>query len=75
MKEIEWSKIYGEGKVVCSCDRCTQEVEFEFENNTPDYKSVQNEIRKLGWLSCKVQGKWRDFCCEKCRNEFIKDTV
>ena len=35
-----------------------------------------DELReKLGWITTKVDGEWYDFCCERCRNEFIKRTT
>ncbi len=73
MKEIEWSKYYGAGEVVCTCDNCHTEKRFEFEDNNPDYKSIQMELNKLGWMPTKLGGRWHDFCCEKCRNTYIKE--
>ena len=37
-----------------------------------DSKAHRAELRKRGWNVTKVGGEWRDFCCEKCRNEYIK---
>lgn len=71
-KEIEWGALYGVGTVVCTCDNCSAEEEFEFEHNNPDFKAVQEELKKSGWMPCKIEGKWYDFCSEKCRNNFIK---
>jgi len=72
-KEIEWSKFYGEGTVVCYCDTCQKEEQYDFDNNRPPYNEIQNELRKKGWLSCKVHGNWHDFCSEECRNKYIKE--
>lgn len=73
MKKIEWSEYYGVGKIVCSCDACSSTEEFEFEDNKPDFAGAQKELRKMGWTSLKNNGKWYDFCSEKCRNKFIKE--
>ena len=45
-KEIEWGALYGVGTVVCTCDNCSAEEEFEFEHNNPDFKAVQEELKK-----------------------------
>lgn len=72
-KEIEWSKIYGEGTIVCTCDNdCGTAETFDFTDNFPNYKGAQEELKNKGWLSCKINGHWYDFCCEKCRNGYFK---
>lgn len=71
-KEIDWSEIHGEGDVVCTCDNCGHQERFPFEDSTPDYKGVQGKLFSMGWTSCKVHSSWRDFCCEYCRNQYIK---
>lgn len=73
-KEIEWSELYGVGTIVCTCDNCSAEEKFDFEDNNPNFKAAQNLLRSIGWVSCKVNGEWRDFCCERCRNSYIKRT-
>lgn len=73
MKEIEWSELYGVGEIVCTCDTCSSEERFDFDNNYPDFRKVQDELKEIGWMPCKVNGKWHDFCCEKCRNAYIKE--
>ncbi len=72
MKEIQWSELYRVSEIVCSCDNCTNEERFDFDDNNPDYKGVQKKLYSIGWKSCKINGKWHDFCCEKCRNDYIK---
>lgn len=74
MKFVDWSDdAYGEGEIVATCDSCNKEDRSEtFYDNEPDYKAYQNTLVKKGWLSTRVNHKWRDFCCEKCRNDFIK---
>lgn len=71
-KEIEWSELYGVGTIVCTCDNCSAQEEFEFDDNNPDFRAAQNALRRFGWMSCKVHGEWYDFCSEKCRNNYIK---
>ena len=56
-KEIEWSELYGVGTIVCTCDNCSAQEEFEFDDNRPDFKAAQRELRRLGWMPCKVNGK------------------
>lgn len=71
-KETQWSEFYGEGEVVCNCDQCGAEKRFEFDDCHPDYLYAQRQLRNMGWGSCMVNGVWRDFCCEACRNKYIK---
>lgn len=71
-KNIEWSEYYGIGEIVCCCDNCSEYERFEFDDNNPDFRDAQLRLRKLGWTSLPVNGQWRDFCCEKCRNDYIK---
>ena len=71
-KEIEWGTAYGEGTVVCTCDHWHKEEGFDVEDNDPDYRGVQDQLYSMGWLSLKFRGKWYDFCCESCRNTFMK---
>lgn len=74
-KEVEWGVIHGEGTIVCTCDNCGCEEEIEFDGGRPDYREAQDEIEDLGWMSTKVNGEWYDFCCESCRNQFIKNNA
>lgn len=75
MKEVEWGKEYGCGDIVCYCDNCSATEEYEFDDCHPDYQGAQEHIRDLGWTSTKVHDIWRDFCSEKCRNEYIKENT
>lgn len=72
MKNIDWSEIYGVGEIVCYCDKCGAQERFLFVDNSPNFMSAQQELYNKGWDSLKIEGKWRDFCCEKCRNDYIK---
>lgn len=71
-KQIEWSEYYGVGEIVCTCDECSAYEKFDFDDNSPDFKEAQSKIKRLGWTSLQVQGKWKDFCCEECRNDYIR---
>ena len=35
-KEIEWSELYGVGTIACTCDNCSAEENFDFEDNNPN---------------------------------------
>lgn len=72
-KEIQWGVYHGEGNIVCTCDNCGFEHEVDFDGGAPDFREAQAEIRSIGWQSIKIDGEWYDFCCEKCRNEYIKN--
>ncbi|MBR6102604.1 MAG: hypothetical protein IKP95_09260 [Ruminococcus sp.] len=74
MKTVDWSEDhYGEGIIIAVCDQCGKEAESDpFFDNDPDYKAFQAELRKKGWTSTQVNYRWKDFCCESCRNQFIK---
>lgn len=71
-KEVEWGVIHGEGEIVCTCDACGDEYVLPFEYGQIDYREAQRAIEEEGWTSCQVNGEWHDFCCEKCRNDYIK---
>ena len=72
MKDVEWSDIHGEGDVICMCDQCNREHLVECDG-APDFRLAQREIQEMGWMSLKIHGVWHDFCCEKCRNDYIKE--
>lgn len=64
---------YWQGDVVYTCDNChISQESFEFDDEDIDYKSFNAELRKKGWLTTKVNGQFADFCCERCRNEYIR---
>lgn len=74
-KEIEWSPFYGEGEIVCYCDQCRKEERFDFDDNAPDYESAQKELHEIGWNTLKANGKYYDFCSERCRNKYVKENL
>lgn len=59
-----------------SCDCCGKDVSFPFDSEDIDSKAHRKELReRLGWITTKVDGEWHDFCCEACRNKYIRDTT
>ena len=75
MKEVEWGLIHGEGAIVCYCDQCSSTEEFEFDDSQPDYRAAQQQLFDMGWKSMKISGEWHDFCCEECRNKYVKENT
>jgi len=72
-KEVEWSRIHGEGEIVCTCDQCYDEERIEFEDGHPDFKAAQAELKGIGWVSRKIDNEWYDFCSEQCYYDYIKE--
>ena len=70
-KYTNWGVIHGEGEIVCECDNCDYEERIEF-GGCPDYKETQQELRSMGWVSKKIDGKWNDFCCQECADEYYQ---
>ena len=65
-----------EKTVSYSCDCCGKDVSFPFDSEDIDSKAHRKELReRLGWITTKVDGEWHDFCCEACRNKYIRDTT
>lgn len=74
-KHIAWGEKFGEGEIVCACDGCGDVETIDFYDNDVDFKEAQSYIKSLGWRSMQVNGEWQDFCCEDCRNKFIRDNT
>ena len=74
MKFVDWSEdTYGEGEIVATCETCGREERSDtFTENEVDYKEFQSKLNSRGWISTRVNHRWKDFCCERCRNDFIK---
>lgn len=65
-----------EGNVEYSCDCCGKTVKFRFDDEeSARNASGQREAlhRKRGWITTTVNGNWFDFCCETCRNKYIRE--
>lgn len=50
-----------------TCDTCGK---FEAVG-TNDYYDVCNYMRSKGWYARKLSGKWVDFCCDKCLEDYL----
>ena len=63
-----------EGDTVYMCDNCgaTEEIPFSDQDEANDYKAQRAVLRDKGWQATKVKDEWKDFCCEKCRNDYIR---
>lgn len=75
-RELDFGTGYWEGDVVYSCDCCKKKVRFEFwtEDEANDAKRQRAALqRKRGWIFTKVNGEWKDFCSEKCHNQYIRE--
>ena len=64
---------YWEGDAVYCCDECGKESQrFRFDSDDVGSNEHRAELRKRGWIITKVNDKFKDFCCENCRNSYIK---
>lgn len=71
-RELEFDG-YWEGDAVYSCDECGDEERFRFDSDEVDSKGHRAILRsQKGWITTKVNDEWKDFCCEKCRNAYIR---
>ena len=67
-----------EGVIIYSCDNCHKKLEIPFsdEEEFRDYAGHRKTLKEEGWIITKVNGRYVDTCCEKCRNEYIrKNTI
>lgn len=71
-KEVDWGLIHGEGDIRCECDQCGKEHDYPFEDGDVDFRDCQEELKMMGWISRKINGEWRDFCCQKCLDKFTR---
>lgn len=72
-KEVEWGVIHGEGAICCECDQCSDTYDYDFDDGYPDYRSCQDELKRLGWMSRKIGDEWYDFCCKECYQQYLID--
>lgn len=61
-----------QGDVVYCCDNCSNQEAIPFDGQDIDWSGNNTELRSRGWIITQVNKTWRDFCCEKCRNEYIR---
>ena len=74
-KDIEWGDGYWEGTIDICCDSCKRRhLRFDFasEEECKDTERIKRAKQKEGWITTKVNGHYTEFCCEKCRNEYIR---
>lgn len=75
-RELEFDG-YWEGQAVYFCDTCGKLAKFRFDDEE-EAKNVRGHRKKMwdaGWLNTKVNGYWKDFCTENCRNKYIKNNT
>ena len=74
--EFEWDG-WWEGAACYSCDCCgkTEKTRFESEEESREYAKRREQLKKQGWIFTKVNGKYRDFCGEQCRNKYIRNNT
>lgn len=73
-RELEFDG-YWEGAACYSCDCCGKTVKFRFdsEDEAKNAKAHRKALREgKGWITTQVNGIWRDFCKESCRNKYIR---
>ena len=67
-----------EGQAEYSCDECGKTEYFLFtdEEEAKDSRAHRKALREdFGWITTKVEGQWRDFCGESCKNKFIRENT
>ena len=55
-KEVGWGSTHGEGDIFPTCKTCGK----------------GRQLPDEGWVSRIINEEWHEFCCEKCRNDYIK---
>ena len=77
-RELEFDGFW-EGNIsyTCDCSGCRKRVKIRFDSEAgaKDFKSEHDILRKQGWLSTKVNGNFKDFCSESCRNKYIRNNT
>lgn len=67
-----------EGQVEYSCDCCGKAVTFDFEDEetAKDFKAQRKVLREeFGWIVARVNGVYRDFHSEECRDRYIRNNT
>ncbi len=52
---------------VCTCDNCGQEEVMV----STYFNEINRELRYYGWITRKIDGEWKNFCCHKCLKEYL----
>ena len=71
-RELEFDGFW-EGNTVFTCDSCPKTRKFRFDSQDEAFSKEHNKIlRKEGWVLVEVNGQLHNFCCERCRNSYIR---
>ena len=66
MKEVNYDLV---GTIVsCDCKKCKNISFYPFTN----FNKVNGRAKNNGWITRKVNGKWVDFCCEQCYDDYTR---
>ena len=70
MKDLDYT--FGHCDVYCDGKDCDVEEQIDgFDGHPPQYSDVNDELRKMGWIIKKENGKWVELCpdCGEKRNK------
>jgi len=76
-RELEFDG-WWEGAVCYSCDCCKKEVRFRFDSEASanNAKGQRDALKKKrGWIFTRVNGYYKEFCGEDCRNRYIRENT
>lgn len=68
VKDID--RFMGVTSVEVECDNCGESCSEEGES----LQECMNLLKDDGWCFKFIEGHWYDFCCEACRNEYLRNT-
>lgn len=77
-RELEFDGFWeGNVRYTCDCAGCKRRILFRFDSQEEanDFKLQRASLKELGWQSTKVNGSYRDFCSEECRNRYIRNNT
>lgn len=69
MKDID--RFWGETSVSIECDNCGESSYASGENLQECMDQFKEEE---GWCFKLIGDHWHDFCCQACRNEYLRNT-
>lgn len=64
-----------EGETEYTCDCCKKKERYRFDSEDIDYAGHRADLKSKGWIFTKVNGNWKDFCSEACRNRYIRNNT
>ena len=56
----------GDGLATVECDKCGKQIEVDSCN----YSQINQEAKDNGWIICKIDNEWHEFCCKECKDKF-----